>query len=89
MITIWKFPFAMEDEVEVQMPSRAEILTVSMQGSTPCVWARVHADAELRPRLLAVRGTGHSCDGLYRSNYVGTLFWASLVFHVFDRGEPR
>lgn len=39
---IWKFKFPINDNVCIDMPIGAEILTVQTQNNTPCIWAIVN-----------------------------------------------
>ncbi len=89
-LSIWKFPVPVRDEFTVSMPTGARLLSVQVQGDIgPQLWALCSPDAELVTRKLAVRGTGHGCDNLNDSAFVGTfqLHGGGLVFHLFDRGE--
>lgn len=92
--SVWKFPFEVNDEFELEMPRYAKILHVQMQGyatndGKPCIWALVDVEAPKVKRKFALRGTGHPCDGLGADGFVGTFFMfhdGSLVYHLFDRG---
>jgi hypothetical protein len=87
MKTIWKFQVPVQDEITVDMPVGAKILTVQMQAGSPCIWALVDADAPVQPRHFAWRGTGHDAGGLALLKYVGTvsILGGGLIFHLFDR----
>lgn len=37
---IYKYQVPMLDKFSIDMPEGAELLTVQMQGETPCIWAR-------------------------------------------------
>lgn len=89
MRTIYKYPVNIDDSLSVEMPQGAQLLTVQVQGGTPCVWAMV--DNRQRPvrRRFAWRGTGHDCGSLIGEKHVGTIqmHGGALVFHLFDLGE--
>lgn len=84
MNVIYKYPFEISNTVEIEIPSDAEILTVRMQGDMPCLWVRCENTLSLQRRIIHIRGTGQSADGLGR--YIGTFEMAAglLVFHAFE-----
>jgi hypothetical protein len=89
MTAIWKFPLPIDDEVQIQMPRGAIVLTVAVQRGQACLWAVVDTMQTVEPRRFAVRGTGHPVaatpDALGWS-YIGSiqLMDGELVFHVFE-----
>jgi hypothetical protein len=99
MLTIWKFPIAVEDEVRVDMPRGAKPLSVGKTHDVPdphhpggwpslVLWALVDTTEPLASHHFTIRGTGHSCAGLDVRAFVGTVIMHDrLVLHVFDRGE--
>lgn len=88
--TIWKFPLETTDAQRIQVPSRNRILTVQMQGNTPCIWAAVDADSPKEEMEIRIHGTGHELPqdaGSYA--YIGTYqLHNGLVFHVFRILSP-
>ena len=46
MKTIWKFPVPVNDGNVLEMPEGAKILSVQVQGETPCLWALVDVACE-------------------------------------------
>ncbi len=86
---IYKYPIEIADSLEVPMQKGARLLCVQVQSGEVCLWAMVNEHAPLVPRRLAVRGTGHNCDGLEEKVYVGTfqLAHGAFVGHLFDLGE--
>lgn len=87
MKTIWKFPLEIEDEQEVEMPPKAELLCVQMQGQQPRLWAVVDPDTtERERRTIAIHGTGHPMAEA-AGRYLGTfqMHGGMLVFHAFER----
>jgi hypothetical protein len=85
---IWKFTLETTDNQVIEMPIGAEILTVQMQGSTPCLWALVNPDVVKEQRRIEIYGTGHEMryDMRVNQKYIGTyqLAGGGLVFHVFE-----
>ena len=68
MRAIWKFPFEINDEVEIEMPGGARILHVDVQlvadgtqesFEVPAIWALVNPENEKRTYKFIVFGTGH------------------------------
>lgn len=89
MKTIWKFELRLTDDQAVEMPAGAELLTVQLQGDTPCLWAVVDPYAPPGRRRIYIRGTGHSLRLTDDTRYLGTvqLHGGILVLHYFDGGE--
>ena len=85
---IWKFPIH-TNNIIVEMPKDAEILTIQTQNETPCIWALVNPENAKELRHFEVYGTGHDihcyCD--IECKYINTfqLDGGSLVFHLFER----
>jgi hypothetical protein len=82
---IWKFPFEIDDSVEIEMPLGARVLYVDQQHGRPCLWAACESDQPLHRRRFYVRGTGHSLGVAQYSGYVGSfqMLDGALVWHVF------
>lgn len=81
---IWKFPVSIAERFSVEMPAGAEILTVQMQGDTPCMWAIVDPDAFPEIRNFRMAGTGHELGQIGR--HIGTVQMAggALIWHFFE-----
>jgi len=86
MTTIWKFPVEIKGEVKIQMPKFARILSVQMQGSTPCIWAVVDTAYATEQRTFRVFGTGHPVPDTHATTltFIGTVQVGRLVFHIFE-----
>lgn len=87
METIWKFPFEIKDDIEIEMPSDAEILTVQMQGKVACLWAKVFDKSPGVVRKFQLFGTGQPMPTIEgKRKYIGTfqLLHGQLVFHLFE-----
>lgn len=83
---IWKFPLEVTDSQRVGMPPGAKLLTVQMQGPTPCLWALVDETIPHRvTRAIAIYGTGNSMPD-EPGEYIATFQMAAgaLVFHAFE-----
>ena len=85
MKKIWKFPLSIVDEISINMPKGAEILSVQVQKNNPCIWALVDPYAEVVKRNFSIFGTGHA---IIEDNYIfiGTfqLYNGDLVLHLFE-----
>jgi len=90
MKTIYKYPIKGVGAQAIPMPEGAKILTVQVQGDTPCLWALVEVDAPPRDRVILVYGTSHPADEAEAERYIGTfqLSGGPLVFHVFEDADP-
>lgn len=86
MKTVWKYPVELKDYFEVDMPEGAEILSVEMQGTSPCMWALVRAnETPTERRLFRLAGTGHPINEQENLKFIGTFFMRGvLVFHLFE-----
>lgn len=87
MNAIWKFPFEITDDFEIEMPEEAKLLTVATQGDVPCLWAMVDPEAPKEMRKFYLAGTGHPLHNEYMNDnsYVGSfqMKGGALVFHLF------
>ena len=88
MKTVWKYQFLVVDDLVVNMPEGAQVLSVQVQGIEPCIWALVDPDAPLVERRLHVRGTGHPFVG-NEGRFVGTfqMLRGRFVGHLFEDAE--
>lgn len=83
---IWKYPLEqIADTIGIDMPKGAEILTLQMQNSEPCIWAFVNPEAKKEKRFFRIIGTGHLIEPEERK-YIGTfqLMSGALVFHLYE-----
>lgn len=85
MKRIWKFEL---NNKEVQMPERAEILTLQIQHGKLCVWAMVDPQAKLETRKFEIHGTGDNVPD-DSSLYIGTYQerGGNLIWHVFEKAN--
>jgi DNA-directed RNA polymerase subunit RPC12/RpoP len=82
---IYKYHLPLLDEIEIQLPMGAQILTVQSQEGLPLIWALIETDAPLTTRRFCIRGTGHTFKG-NEGKYIGTfqLQNGDLIFHLFE-----
>ena len=74
MLSVYKFPFQVDDSVTLELPRGAKVLKVDLMGGDPCMWALVdRTRAEERDtigdqgeqmvdsefRTFRIAGTGH------------------------------
>lgn len=85
MKAIWKFPLGVADVQAIEMPARANFLTVQAQHDRPCLWAEVDPENERVERHILIVGTGHPMPDRVLE-YIGTfqLHDGQLVFHAFE-----
>ncbi len=97
MITIYKFPFAVNDQVVVEIPGCVRVLDVQCpagesSGNTLCLWALVDTEHThwVKCQPLAIRETGHPVDekgcGDVDRTYWKTVQAGPFVWHVFRFG---
>lgn len=81
---IWKTILNTVPVQEINVPERAEMLTVHEQYGELCIWYKCDPRNEMTKRRLACVGTGQ--DVPENSRYVGTGFFhgGRLVLHVFE-----
>jgi len=83
MRTVWKFPLAITDSLQtIDMPIGSLIVKAGSQGGQITLWAEVNTEADLRPRVFRVHGTGHEID--HGVDYIGTVPIQSFVWHVYE-----
>ena len=83
---IWKYALRLGTNV-IEMPVKAELLTVQMQRDTICLWALVNPDIAMEQRLIEVVGTGNPIPEPYAvRRYIGSVQLDEFVWHVFERG---
>jgi hypothetical protein len=87
--TIWKYIFAVTDEVTIDMPQGARLLPSPAMNPREVhkvdIWAEVDPAAPVVTRRLSVRGTGHPLGN--PGTWIGTIRDGVFVWHVYDAGE--
>lgn len=86
MKTIWKYPFEITDEFDLNMSRGAEILSVAYQHTRPTLWVLVDSEAEVQVRKFRVIGTGHPIEDDNSLIYLGTIQDPNigLVWHLCE-----
>lgn len=92
MRQIWKFPLA-PDQIFIEIPKGAEILTVQVQHGAPCIWAIVNPLEEKEKKQIRIIPTGVDIEGDTKGlKYYGTFQIQTqrglLIFHVFEVLPP-
>ena len=91
ILTVYKYPLAIEREQTVRMPLNAEILHVGAQHGLVALWALVTSPADEEERVFSVVGTGHAIelDGEHFLEPIGSVLVADgvHVFHVLEHRE--
>jgi hypothetical protein len=84
-LTVWKFPFDVEDDFAIEMPAPAQPLSVQIQHGRTTLWALVDPSAKHVIRRYRILGTGHPSDG-WPGRYIGTfkLLNGEFVGHLFE-----
>jgi len=83
MITIHKYPIQVQRYGKFFMPSDSWTCHAGLDPcGTPCIWAEVNTDSEIKERTYHVIGTGQECpdDG---SDYCATFLDGAFVWHVY------
>ncbi len=88
---IWKYEIKIDDKIQIEMPEKAEILSVQVQKGIVCIWALVDSENKTETRYFEVFGTGHKVPvdmGISRK-FIGTfqIYGGDLVFHLFERTD--
>ncbi|MCP4552476.1 MAG: hypothetical protein GY834_10655 [Bacteroidetes bacterium] len=86
MLVIYKYPVIPNDEICIEMPEDAQILTVDTQFGKPQIWALVNPQNPLEKRHFRMAGTGHSIDEKQNLHHLGTFQMdeGTLIFHLFE-----
>jgi len=85
-MTIWKYNVPVEDEVTLEMPKGARLLSFQAQEYDLVLWALVDPNANIEMRRFNVYGTGHPIPSI-EQQYIGTAQEqgvGSLVWHLFE-----
>src|SRR5690606_30712086 len=86
-VKIWKYQLALLDTHYIDMPAGARLVDVQIQGDDVCVWALCDESKTVKPRNIAIYGTGNPMPD-DPGEYIATfqMDGGSLVFHAFDLG---
>lgn len=83
MLTIYKYPFRIEDRFTLELPIGSQILHVECQNATPCLWALVTPGNQLESVPFRICGTGHPINNSDIGNHVATFQQGEFVWHLF------
>jgi hypothetical protein len=91
MKTVYKYVLPIDDEVRIEMPAFAEVLSVGVQGENVCVWALVDPTIPKLHKTFRIAGTGHPITESEKWKFIGTVFLygGGLVFHAFELDPKR
>lgn len=84
---IYKYTMPQHENVVLDLPKGAEVLSVLNQREELVLYAKVDPTAtEVEPQQFAVRGTGHVLSG-EEGAFIGTVSFmsGSLILHVFHK----
>lgn len=86
MKVIYKYIIEIEDEILLEIPQHAQILSIQTQKDKPCIWAVVETDNPIVKRNLKLIGTGHEIKNYMNCNFIGTfqVHDGAGVFHLFE-----
>lgn len=90
MITIHKYQFELGGEFEIEMPEKARVLGVQLQGEdeTPTMWAIVDTDKPIVKRKFKGCWTGEELPELFFTHlYIATI-QDYYVWHIFEVLNP-
>lgn len=79
---IWKYELEVRGMQEQWIPEGAQVLTLAVQHGRIFAWIMVDPDAEVRPWVFEIYGTGHAIPEGQRM-FLGTVFQNQFVWHVF------
>jgi hypothetical protein len=72
------------------MPGEVRVLSVDVQGGTPCLWALVEPEQAVKVHEFRLIGTGHPIyiDPI-NMRFIGTfqLHDGRIIFHLFEITE--
>lgn len=84
MRTIYKYPLAIKDEQEIEMPGPHVICFQT--GIDPmgqlCVWALVSSSMKMQKRRFFITGTGYEIPEEARI-WIGSVKVGKFVFHIW------
>lgn len=87
-ITVWKYRLPLKNRFGIQMPLNSDILHLEMQNDIPCLWVKVNPDEkETEYHHFAFVPTGQEEDDENVQNYLGTIVFSNLVYHLFEIKE--
>lgn len=90
MKTIHKYGIGVRDQMTIEMPVGAEIISIQLQGSNICIWAIVDEEESMTVlRHFKIFGTGHDINSIDALKYLSTVQEptdsGAFVWHVFEK----
>lgn len=82
----WRDFYPENPRIRIHLPSGAQSLCVAAQDDFVSLWARVRPAAPLVQRDYYARLTGRLFEESFE-RYLGTVFWETIVAHVFEVPE--
>jgi hypothetical protein len=81
---VYKYTFAVDYRISIQMPADAKILMIDVQFGVPCMWALVDPAKPMVQREFLIVGTGHPVPPS-GNRHVGSFQQPPFVWHVFEK----
>ncbi len=82
---ILRYDLQLGDEVALQLPRGAEVLTAQVQGGRPVLWALVDPDEPRVLRRFQLHKTGEPAPGfLGGERHLATLQVGEDAYHLFE-----
>ncbi len=84
MRKVFKYELKWRDKVRVDMPRGSQPISVGVQDEALMLWALVDPDEDTNASFsFRVAGTGHPIEE-ENLDFIGTVHFHDLVFHVFE-----
>lgn len=85
MKRVYKYPLQVDDINTLEVPGgyNSKVLSVQVQGNTPCAWILVNPDLPTSPIKLRIAGTGHDIHEEVEFIDSFQMMDGRLVFHAF------
>ena len=84
MRVVYKYVLELVGSQIIELPTKAMILSVQLQGTSLCLWALIDTDYSIERRTILIAGTGHDI-GASGVAYISTVQLDNgLVFHIFE-----
>ena len=87
MLKVFKYSVLFDDYFIIDLPLRAKILNVDMQGSKLVLWALVNPEFPTKERRFRLAGTGHLIEeDTTQLEYINSfkMQGGTFIFHVFE-----
>ena len=83
MLTVYKYPFRIEDRFVLHLPPGFQILKVECQAGVPCMWVLVNSGCPAESVPFRIYGTGHDIKIGEIGDHVATFQQGEFVWHLF------